>query len=37
MHHRHLFVKLCMYGMTGKTHKWIKDPLGNRSKEVVVD
>ena len=34
-HHR-LFMKLDMNGITGKTHRWIKDFLGRRSHEVVV-
>ena len=36
LHHR-LLMKLYMYGITGKTHKWIKDFLGNRSQVVVVN
>ena len=35
-HHR-LLMKLCMYGIAGKTHRWIKDFLGNRLQEVVVN
>ena len=30
-------MKLYMYGITGKTHRWIKDFLGNRTQEVVVN
>ena len=26
-----------MYGITGKTHRWIEDFLGNRTEEVVVN
>ena len=35
-HHR-LLMKLYMYGITGKTHRWIKDFIGNRTQEVVVN
>ena len=35
-HHR-LLMKLYMYGITGKTHRWMKDFLGNRTQEVVVN
>ena len=35
-HHR-LLIKLYMYGITGKTHRWIEDFLGNRTQEVVVN
>ena len=28
-------MKLYMYGITGKTHRWIEDFLGNRTQEVV--
>ena len=35
-HHR-LLTKLCMYGITGKMHRWIKDFIGNRTQEVVVN
>ena len=35
-HHR-LPMKLCMYGITGKPHRWIEDFLGNRTQEVVVN
>ena len=35
-HHR-LLMKLYMYGITGKTHRWIEDFLGNRTQEVVVN
>ena len=35
--HHHLLMKLYMYGITGKTHRWIDDFLGNRSQEVVVN
>ena len=34
-HHR-LPMKLNMYGITSKTHRWIEDFLGNRTQEVVV-
>ena len=30
-------MKLYMYGITGKTHRWIEDFLGNRTQEVVVN
>ena len=26
-----------MYGITGTTHRWIKDFLANRTQEVVVN
>ena len=29
-------MKLYMYGITGKTHRWIEDFLGNRTQEVVL-
>ena len=32
-----LLMKLYMYGITGKTNRWIKDFLGNRTQEVVVN
>ena len=35
-HHR-LHMKLYMYGITGKTHRWIEDFVGNRTQEVVVN
>ena len=35
-HHR-LLMKLYMYGITGKTHRWIEDILGSRTQEVVVN
>ena len=35
-HHR-LVMKLYMYGITGKTHRWIKYFIGNRTQEVVVN
>ena len=35
-HHR-LLMKLHMYGITGKTHRWIVDFLGDRTQEVVVN
>ena len=35
-HHR-LLMKLYMYGITGKTYRWIEDFLGNRTQEVVVN
>ena len=35
-HHR-LLMKLYMYGITCKTHRWIEDFLGNRTQEVVVN
>ena len=35
-HHR-LPMKLYMYGTTGKTHRWIKYFLGNRTQEVAVN
>ena len=35
-HHRLLMI-LYMYGITGKTHRWIEDFLGNRTQEVVVN
>ena len=35
--HHHLFMKHYMYGIAGKTHGWIKDFLGNRTQEVVVN
>ena len=35
--HYCLLVKLHMYGITGKTHRWIEDFLGNRTQEVVVN
>ena len=35
-HHR-LLMKLYMYGITGKTHGWIEDFIGNRTEEVVVN
>ena len=31
-----LLMKFYMYGITGKTHRWIKDFLGNRTQKVVV-
>ena len=30
-------MKLHMHGITGKTHRWIVDFLGNRTQEVVVN
>ena len=30
-------MKLYMYGITGKTHRWIEGFLGNRTQEVVVN
>ena len=35
--HHHLLMKLYMYGITGKTHRWIEDFLGNRTQEVFVN
>ena len=35
--HHCLLMKLYMYGITGKTHRWIEDFLGNRTQEVVVN
>ena len=35
--HHHLLMKLCMYGITGKTHRWIDDLLANRTKEVIAN
>ena len=35
-HHR-LLIKPYMYDITGKSHRWIKDFLGNRTQEVVVN
>ena len=35
-HHRSP-MKLCMYGIIGKTHRWIKNFLGNRTQEIVVN
>ena len=35
--YHHLPIKLYMYGIAGKTHRWIKDFLGNRTQEVVVN
>ena len=35
-HHR-LHMKLYIYDITGKTHRWIKHFLGNRTQEVVVN
>ena len=35
-HHR-LLMKLYRYGITGKTHRWIKYLIGNRIQEVVVN
>ena len=35
-HHR-LPMKLYMYGITGKTERWINDYLGNRTQEVVIN
>ena len=35
-HHR-LLMKLCMYGIAGKTHGWIEDFIGNITHEVVVN
>ena len=32
-----LLMKLYMYGITGNMHRWIKDLLGNRTQEVVVN
>ena len=37
MPHHRLHMKLHMYGITGKTHRWIVDFLGNRTQEVVVN
>ena len=31
-----LLMKLYMYGIKGKMHRWIEDFLGNRTQEVVV-
>ena len=30
-------MKLYMYGIAGKTHRWIEDFLGNRTQEVIVN
>ena len=30
-------MKLYMHGITGKAHRWIKDFIGNRTQEVVVN
>ena len=35
--HHSLLMKLYMHGITGKTHRWIEDFLGNRIQEVVVN
>ena len=35
-HHR-LPIKLYMHSITGKTHRWIEDFIGNRTQEVVVN
>ena len=35
--HHHLPMELYMYGITGRTHRWIKDFLGNRTQVVVVN
>ena len=35
--HHHLHMKLYMYSITGKIHRWIKDFLGNKTQEVVVN
>ena len=35
--HHPLLMKLNMYGITGKTHRWIEDFLGNRTQEVAVN
>ena len=37
MPHHRLPMKLYMYGITGKTHRWIEDFIGNRTQEVVVN
>ena len=34
--HHHLPVKLYMYGITGKTHRYIEEVTASRSQEVVV-
>ena len=35
-HHR-LPMKLYMYGITVKTHRWIEDFIGNRTQEVAIN
>ena len=35
--HRRLLMKLYMYGITGRTHRWISDFLGSRTQEAVVN
>ena len=30
-------MKLYMYGISGKTHRWIKHFLGNRPQEIVLN
>ena len=35
--HHCLLMKLYMYGITGKTLRWIKDFIGSRTQEVVVN
>ena len=35
--HHYLLVKIYMYGITSKIHRWINDFLGNRSPEVVKE
>ena len=30
-------MKLYMYGITGKTHRWIENFIGNRTQEVVFN
>ena len=35
--HYRLLMKLYMYGVSGKMHRWIKDFLGNNSHEVVIN
>ena len=37
MSRHRLLMKLSMYGITGKTHRWIKDLLGNTTQEVVIN
>ena len=35
--HHHVLMKLYMYGITGNTHRWIEDFLGNITQEGVVN
>ena len=30
-------MKFSMYGITGNTHRWTKDLIGNRTQEAVVN